>query len=99
MNARALSAALLAALLALATPLAGAQPMRGTPNALQGFSINREKPVQIASATLEVRDKEKRATFIGNVLVVQGDTTMKSKTLDVYYEQESNPGDAKPSQP
>jgi lipopolysaccharide export system protein LptA len=73
---------------------ASAQPMSAPPNALQGFSVNRDKPVQITSNTLEVRDKEKRATFIGNVIVVQGDTTMKSKTLDVFYDQEGN-ADAK----
>jgi lipopolysaccharide export system protein LptA len=81
----------------LAGPAAGpaaAQTMSGLPNALQGFSVNRERPVQITSTTLEVRDKEKRATFIGNVLVAQGDTTMKSKTLDVYYEQEGEGGAA-----
>jgi lipopolysaccharide export system protein LptA len=87
-----------ALMFALAAPSAGAQTMSGLPNALQGFSINREKPVQITSTTLEVRDKEKRATFIGNVLVAQGDTTMKSKTLDVYYEQQE-PGDTKAAQP
>ena len=74
---------------------ASAQPMSAPPNALQGFSVNRDKPVQITSKTLEVRDKEKRATFIGDVIVVQGDTTMKSKTLDVFYDQEGN-ADAKP---
>ena len=46
---------------------AAAQTMTGVPNALQGFSVNREKPVHIKSTSLEVRDKEKRATFIGNV--------------------------------
>ena len=76
---------------------AAAQPMSAPPNALQGFSINRDKPVQITSNMLEVRDKEKRATFIGNVLVVQGDTTMKSKTLDVFYDQEGE-ADAKATQ-
>ncbi len=86
--------------LAAAAGPAQAQSMSGLPNALQGFSINREKPVQITSTTLEVRDKEKRATFIGNVLVAQGDTTMKSKTLDVYYEQqEAGSADGKPGQP
>ena len=74
---------------------AAAQPMSAPPNALQGFSVNRDKPVQITSSTLEVRDKEKRATFIGNVLVVQGDTTLKSKTLDVFYDQEGM-ADVKP---
>lgn len=77
-------------LLWLAAP-AAAQMMGGPPNALQGFSVNRELPVQITSTTLEVRDKEKRATFIGNVMVAQGDTTMKSKTLDVFYDQEADP--------
>ncbi len=85
--------------LALAVGSAAAQPMSGPPNALQGFSVNRDKPVHITSATLEVRDKEKKATFLGNVLVAQGDTTMKSKTLDVYYDQDGAPGDAKAAQP
>jgi len=71
---------------------ASAQPMSAPPNALQGFSVNRDKPVQITSKTLEVRDKEKRATFIGDVIVVQGDTTMKSKTLDVFYDQDGSTG-------
>jgi lipopolysaccharide export system protein LptC len=67
----------------------GAQPS-GPPNALQGFSVNRDKPVQITSNTLEVRDKEKKAIFAGNVLVAQGEATMKSKTLDVYYDQDGD---------
>jgi len=90
----------LVALVALATVAASAaaQPMSGPPNALQGFSVNRDKPVQITSTTLEVREKEKRATFIGNVIVAQGDTTMKSKTLDIYYDQDGGPGDARAAQ-
>jgi lipopolysaccharide transport protein LptA len=74
------------------------QPMSGPSNALQGFSVNRDQPIQITSTTLDVRDKEKKATFVGNVVVAQGDTTMKSKTLDVYYDQEGNPADAKMAQ-
>ena len=58
----------------------------GVPNAMQGFSQNRDQPIQIESATLEMRDKKKEATFAGNVKVVQGDTTMTSKTLVVFYE-------------
>jgi len=37
---------------------------------------------------LEVRDKDKVATISGNVKVVQGDTTMRSKALVVFYEQQ-----------
>jgi lipopolysaccharide export system protein LptA len=86
-----------AALLALASVQAGAQQRSAAanaqqgsnapPNALQGFSQNRNQPVSIESTTLEVRDKDKMATFLGNVKLVQGDTTMLCKTLVVYYEQ------------
>ncbi len=58
----------------------------GPPNALQGFSQNRGQPVQIEAATLEVRDKDKVATFTGNVHVIQGDTDMRCQTLVVRYE-------------
>ncbi|HET7885306.1 MAG TPA: LptA/OstA family protein [Bradyrhizobium sp.] len=60
--------------------------MTGVPNAMQGFSQNRDQPIQIEAASLEMRDKKKEATFSGNVKVVQGDTTMTSKTLVVFYE-------------
>src|SRR5262249_61295051 len=39
--------------------------MQGVPNAMQGFSQNRDKPIQIEAASLEVRDKSKEATFAG----------------------------------
>ena len=58
----------------------------GVPNAMQGFSQNRDKPIQIDAASLEMRDKDKAATFSGNVKVVQGDTTMRCKTLVVFYD-------------
>jgi lipopolysaccharide export system protein LptA len=58
----------------------------GVPNAMQGFSQNRDQPIQIEAASLEMRDKKKEATFAGNVKVVQGDTTMTSKILVVFYD-------------
>jgi len=58
----------------------------GVPNAMQGFSQNRDQPIQIEAASLEMRDKKKEATFTGNVKVIQGDTTMTSKVLVVFYE-------------
>jgi lipopolysaccharide export system protein LptA len=69
-----------------------AQPSKGPPNALQGFSQNRDQPVHIEATTLEVRDKDKMATFSGDVRVKQGDTTMRCKSLLVFYEQEDEPG-------
>ena len=71
--------------------------VQGVPNAVQGFSQNRDKPIQIDAASLEVRDKDKAATFSGNVKVVQGDTTMRSKTLVVFYDQDEPAGGKKPA--
>jgi lipopolysaccharide export system protein LptA len=73
--------------------------VQGVPNAMQGFSQNRDQPIQIEAAALEMRDKKKEATFSGNVKVVQGDTTMTSKTLVVYYEGGSSPADGKAKAP
>ena len=39
--------------------------MSGVPNAMQGFSKNRDQPIQIEAASLEMRDKKKEATFAG----------------------------------
>ncbi|RZN09403.1 LPS ABC transporter substrate-binding protein LptA [Bradyrhizobium genosp. SA-3] len=91
------AAALAATVVLVATGGAVAQSaMQGVPNAMQGFSQNRDQPIQIEAASLEMRDKKKEATFAGNVKVVQGDTTMTSKTLVVFYE--SSGGD-KPAAP
>jgi lipopolysaccharide export system protein LptA len=53
---------------------------------MQGFSQNRDQPIQIEAASLEMRDKKKEATFAGNVKVIQGDTVMTSKSLVVFYD-------------
>jgi lipopolysaccharide export system protein LptA len=75
---------------------AGAQSaVTGVPNAMQGFSQNRDQPIQIEAASLEMRDKKKEATFSGNVKVVQGDTTMTSKSLVVFYDSTPAPAAAR----
>src|SRR5215213_11157885 len=77
---------------------AGAQSaVSGVPNAMQGFSQNRDQPIKIEAASLEMRDKKKEATFSGNVKVVQGDTTMTSKTLVVFYDSSTPPPAAVPA--
>ena len=91
------AAALAVGVALMATGAAIAQStMQGVPNAMQGFSQNRDQPIQIEAASLEMRDKKKEATFAGNVKVIQGDTTMTSKTLVVFYD--SGGGD-KPAAP
>ena len=86
------------ALALIAASDAGApSAVQGVPNAMQGFSQNREQPIQIEAASLEMRDKKKEATFAGNVKVVQGDTTMTSKSLVVFYDSASAPAAAAPN--
>lgn len=83
------------ALMLLAAGEAGAQSAAtNVPNAMQGFSQNRDQPIQIEAASLEMRDKKKEATFAGNVKVIQGDTTMTSKSLVVFYDSGSTPAPA-----
>jgi lipopolysaccharide export system protein LptA len=69
--------------LLLVTALAAAQEQGG---ALQGLSMNRDQPVKIESNSLEVRDKQREATFAGGVTLTQGETVLKCKTLVVFYE-------------
>jgi lipopolysaccharide export system protein LptA len=87
-----------AAAFAFAVGVAGAAVAQhaamGVPNAMQGFSQNRDQPIHIEAPVLEVRDKKKEATFSGNVKVVQGDTTLTSETLVVFYEQAPAPDPA-----
>ena len=52
-----------AVLIALATMAVGdavaQSAVKGVPNAMQGFSQNRDQPIQIEAASLEMRDKKK----------------------------------------
>ncbi len=69
-------------LLGLAQGFAVAQqPSIGPP----GFAKS-DQPVKIESATLEIRDKSRVATFSGNVKLTQGETTVQCQTMIVHYE-------------
>lgn len=92
LGAVALMLGALSAPAAFAQPKQGGSTVTGVPNAVQGFSQNRDKPIRIDATSLEVRDKDKAATFTGNVKVVQGDTTMYCKVLVVFYEQGGQSG-------
>ena len=83
---RSLAAAVFALALIASYEARAQGSMQGVPNAMQGFSQNRDQPIQIEAASLEMRDKKKEATFSGNVKVVQGDTTMTAKSLVVFYD-------------
>ena len=95
------SRSLATAALALALIVCGesrAQNSASAPkNAMQGFSQNRDQPVRIEAASLEMREKRKEAVFAGNVKVVQGDTTMTSKTLVAFYDSATAPATPPPA--
>ena len=73
---------------AVAQPAGQAQQPSST---TQGLSMDSDQPVRIESNTLEVRDKIRQATFAGDVKLTQGDTTIKCKTLVVFYEDTAAP--------
>ncbi len=82
--------------LVAAAPAAAQAPPTASPFGISEDQ-HKDQPVEIEAATLEVRDKNKTATFSGNVKVVQGDTTMKCQNLVVFYGQEVGlAGDATP---
>ncbi|MBX9711691.1 MAG: LPS ABC transporter substrate-binding protein LptA [Xanthobacteraceae bacterium] len=90
MRLQRLGAIMICLIFGIATAHAQTSTMTGVPNAMQGFSQNRDKPIQIDAMSLEMRDKDKAATFAGNVKVVQGDTTMRAQKMIVYYDEDPN---------
>lgn len=54
---------------------------------LQGLKLSGDQPIQIESDRLEVDEGSSKATFVGNVSVVQGPTLMKAGKMTVFYAQ------------
>jgi lipopolysaccharide export system protein LptA len=61
------------------------QPAQQQSTTMQGIQMNKDQPVRIEAASLEVRDKQRQATFTGDVKLTQGDTTVKCRVLVVFY--------------
>jgi lipopolysaccharide export system protein LptA len=82
------SFALATVALTLAAAFASAQPApQQSGGTMQGFQMNRDQPVKIESNSLEVRDKQHQATFIGKVKLTQGETVLQCDTLVIFYEE------------
>jgi lipopolysaccharide export system protein LptA len=84
--------ALLAALAPLSAVAQGAA-FKDRASAFGSLGSNRE-PIKIDADRLDVFDRESRAVFAGNVVVVQGETTMKCSALSVSYEPRGGAGAA-----
>ena len=50
-----------------------------------GLALSNDKPIQIESDNLEIREQEKKAYFTGNVHVAQGQMTLQAAKMTVYY--------------
>lgn len=51
--------------------------------------LESDKPIEIASDNLEVQQDQQKAIFSGNVIAKQGNITMRSATMTVYYNNNS----------
>jgi lipopolysaccharide export system protein LptA len=65
-------------------------------NPLSSMGSSKE-PIKIDADRLDVYDKEQRAVFKGDVVAVQGETTIRCTTMTVFYERQSQKG--QPPQP
>ncbi len=64
---------------------------------MDGIALSSDKPIQIESDKLEIKDRENRADFSGNVTVVQGSTTLRAGAMTVYYKSAGGPVSTKGS--
>lgn len=51
----------------------------------QDMKLDSRQPIEITADSLEVAQKEQNATFIGNVVAVQGDMKLTSDRMKVFY--------------
>ena len=70
--------------------LLGLVPSLAQSTSQSGLKLSGDKPIQIESDKLEVRQAENVAIFTGNVSVVQGPTLMKAGKMTVYYVKDPN---------
>ncbi len=62
---------------------------------------NGKEPIKIDADRLDVFDRENKAIFVGNVVAVQGESTIRCSTMTVFYKRgkEGAKPEAKPSDP
>lgn len=89
-----------AALLAPQDALAQGRGKGGAANSpLGGLGGDSKEPIKIDADKLDVLDKDNRAVFSGNVVAVQGETTVRCSIMTVFYEGRSGQGSAGGAKP
>ncbi|MGY2049267.1 LptA/OstA family protein [Methylobacterium sp. JK268] len=81
--------AALAALLILAAPAAASAetPKKERGSGFGAFGSSGKEPIKIDADRLDVFDRENKAIFAGNVVAVQGESTIRCSTMTVYYQR------------
>ncbi|SDM18766.1 lipopolysaccharide export system protein LptA [Methylobacterium phyllostachyos] len=97
MSAARIAATALAACLLLAAPARAEKPAARKDSPFGNIGGSGKDPIKIDADRLDVFDRENKAIFAGNVVAVQGDSTIRCSTMTVYYKRgKDSPGkDAK----
>ncbi|KUL93214.1 hypothetical protein DK26_24430 [Bosea sp. WAO] len=88
-----------------ATPAQPAKPAAakargGAPGSpFGGMGGDSKEPIKIDADKLDVLDKDNKAIFSGNVVAVQGETTVRCSTMTVFYEGRGQNGAGKRTAP
>ena len=79
-------AALVAVLAATAAASAFAAAPAKQTGPFQGFSGDNDQPVNVTSEAIEIHQEEQKAIFTGRVVAVQGESTLRTPKLVVFYD-------------
>lgn len=66
----------------------------GPPTPLTNLGGDSRDPIKIDADRLDVKDKENTAVFSGNVVAVQGKTTIRCSKMTIVYDSRNQPGAA-----
>ena len=70
---------------AAAVVFAAAAQAQTFTDSFAGFGSNDGEPIEIEASELRVEDNNNTATFVGDVVVIQGETSLKTERLKVFY--------------
>ncbi|OCW57267.1 LptA/OstA family protein [Hoeflea olei] len=70
----------------LASPATDARA-QDTEKRISGLALSNDEPIQIESDLLKIDEETSKATFTGNVKVVQGDTQLQAGRMIVNYDK------------
>ncbi|KAB1075711.1 LptA/OstA family protein [Methylobacterium planeticum] len=78
-----------------ASPAPAAAPAKKEASPLGALGGGGKEPIKIDADRLDVFDRENKAVFVGNVVAVQGDSTIRCSTMTVHYKRGKDAKDAK----